>query len=596
MARVDRLPEEQKNALQIAAVIGREFAARLFERIAGLKDRASAILEDLVGHELIYQTQFYPELAFMFKHALTHDVAYNSLLTSKRKAIHTRVGEVIEKLYPERLAEYYEMLAYHYERGEVWDKAIEYLVLSGEKALSNMANPSARRFFQRAIDINNQMGLKLSPDQEYNLYHGRGNTAFNMGRFNEAEKDFFQARLVARRMEDQNKEGESLSMAGWSLALGKKYKQAIKVYRDAIDFGRYIGNPIIEARNLIGLGVLTGASGDLRGWQYIQEAVTIGKKINSPLILTLALSMRAFQYPASGIEDEEALEYCRNIIPKLKAVQNARACVWIYIVIGFSQACKGDYLASIATFKEGLKFAEETGEALNRAKILNWLGWIYGDLGWITEAKKLNEQSLEASLEVGSGAEEAEANAIVNLAENAVVEGNYEQAETYLEDLLKKVESDRAYLWNKHRWESRHLCTLGEICLQKNETNEALKYAIKAYEVSERTMNKRGVIRANRLMGEIYITQNDLSKAEKKLNEALANAKVVGNPPHLWKTYYALGQLKEAQDHHQEAKRNYKEALNVTERLSRTLQDKKLRNIFLNSDHVTRIRDSLSRI
>ncbi|UCE56353.1 MAG: hypothetical protein JSV31_13195, partial [Desulfobacterales bacterium] len=128
MARIDRLPDEQKNALQIAAVIGREFVARLIGGIAGLEDRASDILGELAGLELIYQTQFYPELAFMFKHALTHDVAYESLLTSKRKGIHARVGEVVEELYAERLAEYYEMLAHHYERGEVWDKAVEYLL------------------------------------------------------------------------------------------------------------------------------------------------------------------------------------------------------------------------------------------------------------------------------------------------------------------------------------------------------------------------------------------------------------------------------------------------------------------------------------
>jgi class 3 adenylate cyclase/tetratricopeptide (TPR) repeat protein len=596
MSRIDRLPEDQKSALQIAAVIGREFTARLLKRIARLEDTESEMLSDLVSFELIYQTQFYPELIFMFKHALTHDVVYDSLLTSKRIAIHARVGEVIEEMYSERLVEYFEILAHHYERGEVWEKAIEYLLLSGKKALSNMANPSAHAFFQKAIDIIKQTSIKPSPDQEYTLFHGRGNTAFNMGRFNKAEKDFSHARVVARGMEDQNKEGESLSMAGWSLALGKKYKEASKVYREAIDFGRHIGSPIIEARNLIGLGVLSGALGDLRGWQYIEEAVEIGKKINSPLILTLALSMRAFQYPASGIEDEEALEYCRNIIPKLKALQNARACVWIYIVLGFSEACKGDYLDSIATFKEGLKFAEETGEALNRAKILNFLGWIYGDLGWITEAKKLNEQSFEATLEVGSGAEEAEANALVNLAENAVVERNYDQAETYLEDLLKKVESNRAYLWNKHRWEARSLCTLGEICLQRNKTDEALKYTNKAYEVSEKVMNIRGLIRAARLMGETYITQNDLQKADIKLNEALAKAKEVGNPPHLWKSYYALGQLREARGLHQEAKNNYEEALKVTKRLSGTLQDKKLRDIFINSDHVTRIIDSLNRL
>ncbi len=597
MARIDRLPEKHKNALQIAAVIGREFAARLLERTAGSKDEAADFLGELVSLEIIYQTQFHPELAYMFKHALTHDVAYNSLLISKRKALHARVGEVIEKLYSTRLAEYYEIIAHHYEQGEVWDKAIQYLILSGEKALGNMANPSAHTFFQKAIDIASQKARDLSTDQEYAIYHAKGTTEFNMGRFSEAERDFFQAREVAKRMGDQNKEAESLSMAGWSLSLGKKYDEAINIYHEAISFGQQIGNPIIEGRNLTGLGMTTGGLGDVqRGMKYIEKAVEIGKKINSPLILTFSLSARAIQFPHCGIPDEEALEYCGKIIPMLKAVQNARAWVWIYIVLGYAQACKGDYSASLSNFQEGIRFSEETGEALNRAKILNWLGWIYSDLGWISEARKLNEESYKAALEIGYGSEEAEANAIVNLAENAVAEGDYEQAERYIEDLSKKSETDPGYLMAKHRWEVRQLCTLAEIFLHKNETDEAMHCAKKAFEVAEKTLNKRGVIKANRLMGDIYITTKDFSKAQEKLNEAIFDAKEVGNPPHLWRTYYALGKLKEAQGLHDKAKGKYEEALKVVEKTARVLTDKEIRNIFLNSDQIVSIRRSLERL
>jgi predicted ATPase len=602
MARIDRLPEEQKNALQIAAVIGREFSSRLIERIAQLEVSANEMLGDLVSLELIYQTQFYPELIFMFKHALTHDAVYDSLLTSKKRAIHARVGEVIEELYADRLAEYYEILAYHYESGRIWVKAIRYLILSGEKALKNMANPNARFYFQKAIDIISKTGVKSSPDQEYSIYHGKGNTAFNMGRFNEAEKDFFRAREAARKLGDPNKEGESLSMAGWSLANLKKFKEALATYNEAIDFGRKTNNPIVEARNLIGLSVLKVTLGDillgdLQAFaQSFMRAVEIGKNLNSPFILTLAYSCRAWQYTHNNVEDKEALEYCRNIIPMLKAVQNARVCVWIYLTIGYAQACKGDYSASLSTFKEGLKFAEETGEALNRAKILNWIGWIYSELGWLSEARKLNQQSYQATLEFGAGAEEAEANAIVNLAENDVTESKFEEAEKRLKDLLKKAETDPGYFYNRHRWEVRLCCTLGETCLYKNETREALKYAKKAFKTAERTLNKRGLIRANRLMGEIYLAMGDLPNAEEKLKSALELAIEVGNPPHLWKTDFALGQLKEAQGHHQEGRKKYEDALNVTKRLSVTLQDKNLRDIFLNSDQVTRIRESLSRL
>jgi len=592
MARIDRLPDEQKAALQIAAVIGREFANRLLERIATLKEGISDILADLVGLEIIYQTQFYPELSFMFKHALTHDVAYNSLLTSKRKAIHALTGEVIEEIYSTRLGEHYEILAHHYEQGEVWDKAIAYLILSGKKALGNMAIPSAHTFFKKVIDISHQKDVTLLPEQVYESYQGKGNTEFNMGHYNEAEKDFFKAREIAKKMGDENKEAESLSMAGWSMASGKKYEAVINIYHEAADFGRKIGNPIIEGRNYSGLGLIKLALGEVKeAGKFMEKAVEIGKKINSPLLLILSLSLRAFQFPHYGIPDEEAVEYLNGAIPMLKSVQNARACVLVYLIIGYYLACKGDYSTSISTLQEGIKFAEETGEALNRAKGLNWLGWVYGELGWISEAKKLNQESYKAALEMGSGSEEVEANAVVNLAENAVAEKDYGQAENYIEALLKKAETDPGYLFIRHRWEVRQLCTLAEIFLYKGGTDEALQCAQKALEIAERTKNKRGMIRANRHMGAIYLKKSKFSEAEKKLNLALSDAQKLRNPYQLWKTHFELGQMKDADGHNSDAKEQYEAALEVIENIGSNLKDKKIRNVFLNSDLIIEIKN-----
>jgi class 3 adenylate cyclase len=594
MARIDRLPDEQKAALQIAAVIGREFANRLLERIAKLKEGITDVLGDLVGLEIIYQTQFYPELSFMFKHALTHDVAYNSLLTSKRKAIHALTGEVIEEIYATRLGEHYEILAHHYAQGEVWDKAIAYLILSGQKALGNMAVPSAHTFFKKVNDISRHNDVALSPEQAYECYQGTGNTEFNMGYFDVAEKDFFQAREIAKEIGDKNKEAESLSMAGWSMASGKKYEEVINIYHEAADFGRQIGNPIIEGRNYAGLGLIKLALGEVEeAGKFMEKAVKIGKKINSPLLLILSFSLKAFQLPHYGISDEEAVKYLDEAIPVLKSVQNARACVLVYLILGYNLACKGDYTGGISIFQEGIKFAEETGEALNRAKGLNWLGWVYGEIGWISEAKKLNQESYNAALEMGSGSEEVEANAVVNLAENAVVAKDYGQAENYIEDLLKKAETDPGYLFIRHRWEVRQLCTSAEIFLYKGNTDEAMQCAQKALEIAERTKNKRGMIRANRHMGEVYIKDMQFPEAEKKLAVAISDARELGNPYQLWKTHHNLGKLKEAQGIHREAREHYEGALRVIEKIGSNLTDENLRKIFLNSDWVTEIKNKV---
>ncbi len=153
MARIDRLPETSKAALQIASVIGREFTARLIERVSGMRREAPQALGELRAVELIYEKTILPELAYMFKHALTHDVAYDSLLRQRRRHLHRRVGEVIEELYAERLPEFYETLAWHYGQGEVWPKAVEYRLKAAGQARSRFAYAEAARYCEEAINI-----------------------------------------------------------------------------------------------------------------------------------------------------------------------------------------------------------------------------------------------------------------------------------------------------------------------------------------------------------------------------------------------------------------------------------------------------------
>ncbi|ETX02705.1 alpha/beta fold hydrolase [Candidatus Entotheonella palauensis] len=153
MARIDRLPEASKTALQVASVIGREFSARLVERVSVKDHEAVQALGELRSVELIYQKAIFPELAYMFKHALTHDVAYESLLRQRRKGLHERVGEVIEKIYADRLPEFYETLAWHYEQGEIWPKAVDYHLRAADQARARFAYPEAVDHCTEAINI-----------------------------------------------------------------------------------------------------------------------------------------------------------------------------------------------------------------------------------------------------------------------------------------------------------------------------------------------------------------------------------------------------------------------------------------------------------
>jgi predicted ATPase len=102
-ARIDRLAEAPKRTLQLASVIGREFTRRLVDRLADVRERSDDLLRELAALELILERRLYPELAYMFKHALTQDVAYDSLLRERRRDLHRVVGRAIEELYADRL-------------------------------------------------------------------------------------------------------------------------------------------------------------------------------------------------------------------------------------------------------------------------------------------------------------------------------------------------------------------------------------------------------------------------------------------------------------------------------------------------------------
>ena len=113
-ARMDRLEDDLKRTMQVASVIGRDFAFRILDAITGMKEELKSYLLNLQGLEFIYEKQLFPELEYIFKHALIQEVAYQSLLSKRRKELHERIGQAIEQLYGDRLEENYEVLAHHY--------------------------------------------------------------------------------------------------------------------------------------------------------------------------------------------------------------------------------------------------------------------------------------------------------------------------------------------------------------------------------------------------------------------------------------------------------------------------------------------------
>ncbi len=151
-ARIDRLAPEAKRLLQAAAVIGKVVPMALLLAIADAPEQeVCADLPRLQAAEFLYEAGFFPEIEYTFKHALTHEVAFGSLVQDRRRALHVRIVETIERTYPDRLSEHADRLARHAFLGEEWIKAATYLQQAGAKALARSAHREAVTRFEEAL-------------------------------------------------------------------------------------------------------------------------------------------------------------------------------------------------------------------------------------------------------------------------------------------------------------------------------------------------------------------------------------------------------------------------------------------------------------
>jgi oligopeptide transport system substrate-binding protein len=151
MARIDRLHEEAKRVLQMAAVIGRLFLYRVLAAIASEERKLDEHLLTLQREEMIRERVRLPELEYIFKHELTREAAYNGLLKKDRRVYHRWVGEALERLFPERVDEQVGLLAHHWERAGVAERATEYLLRAGDQARLAYAHEEAIDYYGRAL-------------------------------------------------------------------------------------------------------------------------------------------------------------------------------------------------------------------------------------------------------------------------------------------------------------------------------------------------------------------------------------------------------------------------------------------------------------
>ncbi len=153
LARIDRLQEDVRRTLQIASVIGKSFLFRLLEAIAEAEQQLDQHLAQLQRVDLVREKNRLPELEYMFKHSLTQEAAYNSLLMEQRREFHRRVGEALEGLFADRIEQYLGLLAHHFEFAGDFAKAVGYLIQAGDRARLTDEHTEAIGYYQRAVKL-----------------------------------------------------------------------------------------------------------------------------------------------------------------------------------------------------------------------------------------------------------------------------------------------------------------------------------------------------------------------------------------------------------------------------------------------------------
>ena len=208
-ARIDRLPPEDKRLLQAASVIGKDVPFTLLQAIADMpEDSLRRGLTHLQAAEFLYETSLFPDLEYTFKHALTHEVAYGSVLQDRRRTLHARIVEAIEALYPERLTEQVERLAHHALRGETWEKAFGYLRDAGTKALTRSAYPEATALWEQAVKVIERLpATREQTEQAIDLRFDLRNSLLALGEYQRMLDHLREAERLAEALGDQRRRG-----------------------------------------------------------------------------------------------------------------------------------------------------------------------------------------------------------------------------------------------------------------------------------------------------------------------------------------------------------------------------------------------------
>src|SRR5499427_7064942 len=399
-ARIDRLSSEEKQLLQAASVIGKDVPYALLAAIAEQPEEA---LRRGLGHlqeaEFLHETQLFPDSEYTFKHALTHEVAYQSLLHDRQRALHARIANAIERLYRDRLAEQVERLAYHALRGEVWDRALTYFRQSGAKAFARAANREAAECFEEALAVlprlpERRETLEQAIDLRIDLRHALN----SLGQFRRMLDLLREAETLAETLGDQPRLGRVTAYLTVSL-LPMGADRAVASGQRALAIGVTLGDFELQVAARYYLGLAYHQFGDFaHAIECFRTNVDVLKgdlsreRFGMPGLPALLSRGRLIHSLADVGEFAEASELADEAVRMSDAADDLFSRALTYTAVGELCLAWGKFSGAISVLRRSLVLCESV------PIFFPWtaacLGYVLALTGHITDGLPLIEQAV----------------------------------------------------------------------------------------------------------------------------------------------------------------------------------------------------------
>jgi adenylate cyclase len=393
-ARIDRLPETTKRTLQVAAVLGREFAHAVLAAMAPPGLDLAAELASLVRTELLAETALFPDVRYRFTHLLVQQVAYQNLLVKSRSELHAQAGEALERIYAGRPEEVLPELAHHYARSPRRDKALEYLVRAGDRVRSLFAYDQAIAYYREALALLDEADERRSSILEKlgDAAYAHGDLAGALGQWSEAlalveaRRDRRRGAALHRKMGaaawdtgDRAVALEHLECGRGALGDDVHNAEAARLYhelgrihfrlgdhaqatawaRQALALGQELGAADVISHAYNTLGVAVAREGDIEAAAaYVQQSLDTALAAQLGAVACRAYSNLAVMYAA--IDHVRSSEYCREGLALAQRIGDQLQQSWLYCTLA------GGHCTLAGDYDEGLKAAETAVEVDRR--------------------------------------------------------------------------------------------------------------------------------------------------------------------------------------------------------------------------------------